>query len=408
MAQATNTTTAGALLKELYTLPPVRVLNDKSFLHDKLTKEKAEMDFSGKYVRFPVTMRRALGRGSRADGGTLPSAIAEDIQDAKVYMKQHYYALEWTEVVEEATKGREGAFEKVVTMKMKNVAIDMAKELNRQWYNAANGALCGVTDTAAGLTITVTDPQFLHVNDLVDIVATNGTPITNGTARTITAINITTKVVTLDSSGGNVDPTGAEILVLNGNFGNEIEGLRSITNVGRVLHSIDSNAYPEWDGNIVNVSGAVAGESSFERIDDKVGRRGRGDVDLRLTTRGIRRRLADEFASQRRYLDEKAMDIKAGYKTISVNGVETVIDDDCPRGYVFAAKRDNLKVLKMTDPGFVETEAADGAYIELKNSTTAGKKEAVWQAWYRYHCTLVCTDPGTTGVIPDAEDDTDY
>src|SRR5688500_6816630 len=122
MAQTSNTTTQGALLKELYTLPPVRVLNDKSLLHDKLTKEQATLDFSGKYVRWPVTVQRSLGRGSRGDGGILPTAIAEVDLEAKALAKFHYYALEWTEVLEEVTKGREGAFENAVSRKMKNIS----------------------------------------------------------------------------------------------------------------------------------------------------------------------------------------------------------------------------------------------------------------------------------------------
>lgn len=409
MSQTTNQSTAGPLLKELLTLPPIRVLNDTSFLHDKLTKEQAQLDFSGKYARYPVTLRRALGRASRGDGGLMPVAVAEDIQDAKVYMKMHYYALEWSEAVEEATKNQEGAFEKVVTMKMKNVATDMAKELNRQWYNRASGALANCTNTAAGLTITVDDTQFVQVGDLIDIVAPDtGVAITNGTGRSVTAVNRTTSVVTLDSGGGNVDPAGTEIVVLNGNYGNEIDGLRYVATADRSLYGIDSTNYDNWDGKYLDAAGAIAGESLFERIYDRIGKRGAGNMDTYITTRGVRRRLADEFASQRRYLNEKATDIKAGYQIVEVNNQEAVIDDDCPHGVVFAFKRDVLKVLKMTDPGFIETEAGNAAYIELKNSTTAtGKKEAVWQTWYRYHCTLVATDPSLVGQIANAEDDGD-
>src|SRR5689334_14245503 len=101
---ASNTTTQAALLKELYTLPPVRVLNDKSWIHDNIAKEIAKLDFSGKYIRFPVTVQRELGGGSRGDGGVLPQASAAVDVEAKALMQQHYFGLEWTELVEEVSK----------------------------------------------------------------------------------------------------------------------------------------------------------------------------------------------------------------------------------------------------------------------------------------------------------------
>lgn len=419
MAQtATAGTSHAADLKELYSLPPVRALNDKSWIHDNIVKSKAtDVDFSGKYVRFPVTVRRALGRGSRGEAGDLPINIEEVEVEAKAYIKQHYYALEWAETLELVSKNKEGAFESFVTKKMKNVGTDLAKDLNRQWYNPTVGrlALC-TTDDSAGLTFTVDNAQYIQVGDIIDVHNTStGAVITAGKARLVTAVNRSTNVITIDTNAtvysgadsGNINVAGTETVCLTGNYGNESEGLRSFADTSRSLHGIDSSTYEEWDGNEINLSGTpVIGESSIERIDDKVGRRGRGDVDVHLTTRGIRRRLADEFAAQRRYLNEKATDIKAGYKVIEVNGVDTVIDDDCPEGYFFAGRTETLALLKLTEPGFLETEAGDGALIELKNGTVAGTKKAVFQAWYRYHVSLACQDPGGWGMITGGEDDT--
>lgn len=418
MASTATQTTHAALLKELYTLPPVRALNDRSFLHDKVTKETdIDVDFSGKYARFPVTVRRALGRGSRADGGDLPQNIEEVEVEAKAYIKQHYYAVEWSESLEEVAKNKAGAFENFISRKMKNVGGDMAKELNRQWYNPLTGRLatCNTND-AAGLTFHVDNAQYIQVGDIIDVVD-SGTlvAIASATAREVTAVNRTTNVVTISTTAtsyasagsGNIDVAGTEYVVVTGNAGNESEGLRAFGDTGRTLHTINSSTYEEWDGNKIALTGSpVIGESSIERLDDKIGRRGRGDADIHLTTRGIRRRLADEFASQRRYLNEKAVDIKAGYKMVEVNGVDTVIDDDCPESYFFAGQLDELALLKLTEPGFIETEAGDGAYIELKNGSSAGTKKAIWQTWYRYHVALACKDPGTWGFISGGEDET--
>jgi hypothetical protein len=407
-----NTTTQAALLKELYTLPPVRVLNDKSWLHDNVAKEIAKLDFSGKYIRFPVTVQRELGGGSRGDGGILPQASAAVDVEARALMQQHYYALEWTELIEEVSKNEAGSFENVVSRKMKTVATDMAKGLNRQWYNPLIGAVESSLATSSGASTVTTStakyPQYVRVGDTLDVVTlSTGVAVTNGTGRVVQSISAA-GVITFGGTGdpgGNLAVTaGTHGLVITGNYGNEVVGLRGFAETGRTLHNINSSTYPGWDGTKLNVSGAIAGESSFEQLYDRVGERGRGDIDTFLTTRGIRRRLADEFASQRRYLNEKATDIKAGYRMIEVNGTETVIDDDCPKGYVFALSRDVLKLMQLTKPGFLED--GNGARIELKDHTVAGQKVAAYQAWYRYHVSMVCTDPARVGMIPDCEDDT--
>ena len=403
-----NTTNTGAILKELYSLPPVRVLRDKSYLHDKLAKEKPTMDFSGRYAYFPVTLQRNLGRGSRGDAGILPTAGTETIDDAKVYIKRHYYALEWSEAIEVASKNKEGAFENVVTMKMKNVAIDMAKEANRQLYNAAQGKLGVISAGAASTTQTFASVQYIFPGDSIDFITANGQ--TNTGTRTVSSVNRTASTIVVDST---VTTTTNDFVVLQGNFAvsgtggesYEVEGLRLICDDARTLHTIDSATYEEWDGNEIAMAGATAGESSFEQLYDKVGARQRGDIDTYLTTRGIRRRLADEFASQRRYLNEKAVDIKAGYSAIEVNGKTCVIDDDAPKKTVFALTLDTLKIMEAIKPGFLETEAGDGAVVELKDHTTAGGKVAVWQSWYRYHWTLACVDPGRNGMLTGCADE---
>jgi hypothetical protein len=414
---ASNTTTQAALLKELYTLPPVRVLNDKSWIHDNIAKEIAQLDFSGKYIRFPVTVQRELGGGSRADGGVLPVASAAVDVEAKALMQQHYYGLEWTELVEEVSKSQQGAFENVVSRKMKTVATDMAKGLNRQWYNPLIGAIESSLSTTSGAsTVTVSTaayPQYVRVGDTVDVVTlSTGVAVSNGTGRVVSAIS-SAGVITFGGTGdpgGNVSVTaGTHGLVITGNYGNEVVGLRGFADTARTLHNVNSSTYPSWDGNEFTVSGAVAGESAFEQLFDRVGERGRGDVDTFIGTRGIRRRLADEFASNRRYLNEMATSPKAGYRRIdlAVGGAsaELVIDDDCPKGYAFAFKRDVLKLMQLTKPGFLE-DGSGGARIELKDHTTAGQKVASYQAWYRYHVSMVCTDPALVGAIPDAADDT--
>lgn len=413
MSQTTDLTTLAADLKELYTLPPQRLLNDKSFLHNKLTKEQAVMDASGKYTTWPNTIRRSLGRGSRGDSAILPDAIAEVVVSAQAPIKRHYHTLEWSDAIEQASKNKEGAFESVVTMKMRNLALDLAKDVNRQWYNGSLGQLGVVATGANSASQTLTSVQYINVGDKIEIHSATGSATRAGTPCWIATKNKATKVITLVDSAGSaqvVNTTTGDILAVAGSVvagspatNYEVEGLRFICDTGRTLHNINSTTYPEWDGVKKTLTGQVAGESLFEQLYDDVGENGRGDIDLYLATRGERRRLVDEFASQRRWVNEKTTDIAAGFDSIEVNGKPCVIDDDCPKGEVFALSTETLKVLQMTEPGFVQSSEGN-ARIELKVNGD-GQHLAVYQAFYRYYMTLVCTDPARNGRITGAADD---
>lgn len=417
MAQTSDLTSFGADLKELYTLPPVRAVNDRSFMHNKLTKEQAVTDYSGEKAVFPVTLRRSLGRSSRGDNAVLPDAISEVMVQAEVLMKQHYYGIEWSDLLEKASKNKEGAWEKVVTMKMKNLSLDLAKEANRQLYNGKYGSLGTVATGANSATQTLQTLQYVNVGDKVDFIDPTAATKRNANPLFVASKNKSTKAITLVNAAGAgtaVNTTTLDLMIISGNVvvggtpvNYEIEGLGHITADQRILHNIDSSVYDEWDGFELSAANGVASESLFEQLYDGIGERGRGDMDVYTTSRGIRRQLVEEFASQRRWIDDKGTDLTVGYESIQVNGKPCVIDDDHPKGKVFGLTMDTLKIMQLSEPGFVQSEAG-GAEIQLKATadTTSGaiSHQATYQAWYSYYFTLACVDPARNGVITDAAD----
>ena len=324
----TDKSNTGALLKELYALPPVRVLRDKSYLHDKLVKEVAELDFAGKYVRWPVTIQRNLGRGSRGDAGILPVAGTEVVKDATVFMKQHYQALEWSEAIEVASKNKAGAFENIVTLKMKTVAIDMAKEANRQHYNGATGSFATLTTNAAASAALVVDTaQYFQVGDIIDIFSA-GVIVAAGTGVSVLSINKATKTVTV-SAAQTLTAANVVTFHLGGNFGNECEGLRVICAKDRILHGIDSSVagQDEWSGNVRPLASAVAGEASFELLKDDVGERQREGLFAEHRLAGTQR------------CDRPAC-MQAGRQRV-INRVDVGLGDQ--RGVIFGDVRDAMR-----------------------------------------------------------------
>jgi hypothetical protein len=245
--------------------------------------------------------------------------------------------------------------------------------------------------------------QYLRVNMEIDVLNIS-TGAAGAAGVTITAVNRTTKVVTV---GTAVTATATTFGVYKaGARNNEMDGLRNITGTGRILHGINSATAGNefWNGARRDAATAVAGEGLFEQLADDVGANGQGDVEVFLTTRGIRRRLADTYQSTKRFNDAKAVEIHGGYTAIFVNEIPVVIDDDIPKGWAFALRDNAFRWMQLGEPDWLK-DPRTGVAWQLAMGSTLGRRRAAWQAWFIWYAALACLAPNQTGAIINAQDD---
>ena len=291
----------------------------------------------------------------------------------------------------------------------------MKKDLNRQAFgNGPIGGLTTVRAASTGTTVNVTSVQYLQVGDVVDVlVASTGATTLGVVGATVTA-RVTTagaETITIDTAlAGSADTTYS--VYVSGSYNNEMDGLQNIAGTSRSLHSINSATAGNefWNAHSVNAgtsdaATAVAGESLFEQLADNVGATGNGEVEVFLTTRGIRRRLADTYQSQKRYNDAQAVNVHGGYSAIMVNEIPVVADDDCTKKRAFGFSKSALKWFEQTKPGWLE-DPQDGQVFHLRDGATAGLKVASWDAWWRWYAALGSVAPNRTGRIQFASDET--
>ncbi len=407
---ATQTlSTADAILKDLYVGPVIEQLNQKTYMLDQIDRDVDSVDHTGRRAIVPLHTARNRGRGSRGDNSNLPVAGKQSWQDAIIPIRYHYYGMELTDPSIEAAKGNEGSFLNLLEAETKGVANDMRKDINRQVFGDGTGLLATVRANSTSTTVNVDQGvKDIQIGDPVDVLQiSDGTVNSVGVANTtVTArsANSSTPTITIaDALAGTA--TTSYAVYIAGSYGKEMDGLRNITNDSRTLHSINSATAGNefWNGQEINASSAVVGESLFEQLADKVGATGNGEVTTFLTTRGIRRRLADTYQSQKRFNDAKAVDIHGGYSAIMVNEIPVIADDDCPKGYVFGFDKSAFKWFEQTKPGWLEQK--DGGVFHLKDGSTAQTKMNVWQAWFRWYAALGCVAPNRTGRILSADDD---
>jgi hypothetical protein len=391
--------TADAILKDLYVGPIIEQLNYKTFMLDQIERDSDSIDFTGRRAIVPVHIRRNRKRGSITDGGTLPVPGYQADTDAIVNIRYHFQGISLTEQTIKQATGNEGSFVNVLDRETRMLSQDMRKDINRQVYGDGTGTLATVA-SAAGAALTVDSTQYLEVDDPVDVRQANGT--LRGSANVL-SINRTTKVVTLD-----VAVTGSaatDIVTIQGNYGLEMDGLRNMSGTTGTLHGINrSTAGNEfWQGKRRSAAGNVAGEGLFEQLIDDVGAGGNGEVDVIVTSRGIRRRLADTYQSQKRFTDANATRINGGYTAIMVNEVPVIADDDCPRGWAFAINKDAFKWFEVAAPDWLRSQ--NGQVWHLATSGTGSGRRAAWEAWFEWFAALGTLAPNRLGAIPDAQDD---
>jgi energy-converting hydrogenase Eha subunit B len=398
--------TADAILKDLYRGPIIEQLNYKTYMLDRIERDSDSVDFTGRRAIFPIHSAPNFSPTSFTDGGTLATPGKQVWVDGIVNIKYHNGAVEITDqAVRQANGDNSGAFVNLLDAETKGLARDMRKQMNRQIFGTgAAGTITALASSpAASNTVTVVSTQYLRVGMPIDIVT-----IANGTVKaaavTITAINRTTKVLTL--SANVTATTTTDGIVKPGAWGNEMEaGLRAVASTNRTLHGIDSSVAGNdyWNGKVVDAASAVAGESLFEQLADQVGAEGQGEVDAFLTTRGIRRRLADTYQSTKRFVDAKAVEIHGGYTAIFVNEIPVISDDDVPKGFAFAINEAMWKWFQLADPDWLESK--DGTVWHLADGSTAGSKRAAWQAWIIWYASLASMAPNQVGAIINAADD---
>jgi hypothetical protein len=398
---------ADAILKDKYVGPIVEVLNNKTWLLDKIKRESQYIDHTGRRVIRPLHTKRNRGRGSTssAGGGTLPTAGKQGWSDAIITMRRHFYGIEIDDAVKEASKSNEGAFVNVLTAETQGVATDMNVDMNRQMYGEGTGNLGSVTanQNIGDTTVVLDSVQYVHVDDPIDVrKRSDGTVGVAGAF--VTDVNVATKTVTFTPAlTGNIDNTFG--VYIKGNRLNETDGLRNMIATNRTLHGIDSSvaAGRFFNATEKTAGGNIAGEDLFEQLDDDTSTRGNSSIDVFLTTKGIRRRLANQYTSQKRYNDAKAVDIHGGYSAIFVNETPVVPDDQCPKGFVFGLANGAFEWHEQTKPGWFEDP--EGKIWHLKPANPGPGFEATWEAWFRWYATPACHAPGQTGRIIACQDD---
>lgn len=379
--------TVDAITKEIYQGKIRNQLNEEAIGWKRIerTSEGVESQVGGKYVTFPIRIKRNQGIGARNELEQLPDAGQQSWVSVRVALNYLYGRVRLSGQVIELADSNYQAFASAMDLEMTGLKNDLAKDMNHQFYGDGLGTKASFTSSAtptATNTVTVDSVKRLEVGQQIDIVTTAGA--VGAANRQITAINQDTRVVTFDGAAWTATGSTNYIIVRTGNYNREITGLGGIVTSTGALFNVDPTVVPQWAA-IVDANGGTnrpLSEGLMITLTDRVRVNG-GRTSLILTGLGVRRAYFNLLSQQRRY--PSTTNFEGGFTGLAFNNgreIPVVDDPDAPDNTMYFLDEDKLKIYRAHDwqwmqrdgsiwkwvTNFDAYEAVINSYLELGTS----------------------------------------
>lgn len=308
------------------------------------------IDFVGNEFRIPLRTTRNQGIGSRNENETLPAPGNEGYTYITEPLKYHYGLFNITGQLIKASESNEGAFKRALSVEMNGVTDSLKRKMNIDAYGNASGNLTLVRTNATAVTFDVDSTINFQVGEIVDIVDTTGVTY-KANARTVTALSRASRTLTISGAAPTVvvgdrivrassDSTSGSP---NNDLNKTINGLENIVDSTGTLHGLDPSSATYWASTEIDASSGVVGDDLLRQLVDGIGFESGDDEELVLiTTRGVRKRYANQLTQFKRFNDAQSVKLRGGFTAIMFDDKPMVIDDQCPTGRVYGLNTDQL------------------------------------------------------------------
>lgn len=355
-------TTATNILKEIYE-PRIREQLQNHLKTSKRIEQTSEgvtSEVGGKYVVFPIHVKRNHGIGARLEMEELPVAKNQGYARAQVGLSYQYGSIRLSGQSMELAQSNFQAFASVLDQEVNGVQTDLAKDYNRQIYGTSVGALMTVSGANTTTTIPTGNTQYMEVGMVVDIYDSTGTTLKTAAAGVeVTAVTKDTSIVL--ATAPSTATAANDIVVRHGSLNREMIGLEQIVDDSTTLFNINPATEPVWKS-VINSNAGVnraLSESLMIKMVDDIYTNG-GNTTAIFTTLGVRRSYFNLLVQQRRYCDTK--EFEGGFKGLAFttdNGEIPLISDvDCQPNRMYFLNEKEFKLYRESDWSFMDRDGS--------------------------------------------------
>jgi hypothetical protein len=356
--------TVDAITKEVYQGKIQNQLQEEAVGYKRMERSSSgvESQVGGKYVTFPLRVKRNVGIGYRNELEQLQVAGQQGYVSVRVPLRYGYGRVRLSGQTMELASENYQAFADAMQLEMDGLKNDIAKDTNRIFYGDGLGTLATLTANATANTATANSTQYLEVGQQIDIVSTAGA--VRGSNRQILTINPATGAFTYDGADITTDITG-DLVVRTGNYGREPQGLTSIVAASGTLFNVDPTVQPLWKAT-VNANGGTPralSEGLMIKMTDDVRVAG-GKTSLILMSLGVRRAYFNLLSQQRRYTNTK--DFAGGLTGLAFNNgreIPVVEDVDAPAGKAWFLDESKFKIYRDKDWSWLNKDGSTWKWV---------------------------------------------
>ncbi len=376
------------LLKEVYE-PSLRdqLQSDQITLKRiEQTSEGVTSEVGGKYVTFPIRVKRNHGIGARAENTPLPNAQSQKYASARVSLSYLYGAAELTGQTMKLAQKDFQAFASALEQELSGLKENLSKDMNRQTYGTSAGILATANGAGSTTTFVCSDAEaiYLELGMIIDIWDTSAAGLMTGGPFEITGISSAggTTTVTFTGAAGAATASG-DTLHRAGSRNLETIGLKEIVSDSGTLYNINPATEPVWKSVVNNNGGTLRAlsEGLMIKVADDVRKNG-GRTTVIFTTMGVRRAYFNLLVQQRRYTNTK--EFAGGFTglafTTDWGEIPVVSDWDCQANRMYYVNEKELKLYREDDWSFMDY---DGSKWQRK-ITSSGNYDAYQTMMYKY------------------------
>lgn len=272
-------TTASGILKNVYEGPIVDQINSPDVLLKFINRNSRDI-VEGNQIVGSIRLRPSQGIGSRAEMVALPTPGNAVWGQPTDTLKHLYGVMQLSGPLIRATENNAGAFNRAIKAEAEAMTTGLSLDLQRQVYGTETDdgqiAVCGTT--TASLTVqlaTNSNMRYFEVGMVVDLFTISTlVTITDGTARTITAIDETNFTITF--AGNVVTTTNLVAVYRAGNESGEMHGLEAVISTNS-LHGINpaTGSNGRFKGNVNTTFGAFSIAKFQSEVDNAHNRSGK-------------------------------------------------------------------------------------------------------------------------------------
>lgn len=321
------------------------------------------------------------GTGSIPESGALPVAGGHQYVNFESDLKNIAGVLHLSDKVIKASKDNKAAFVSALQSETESLKRSAKLTYARQFYLDGSGKLTACDVTNDSNVVNVANVQYLVEGMIIDIVDATGTPITNGRARRIAAIDRKNKKVVLMGSD-KVTTTSDNFIVEQGSFNNEMTGLNAIFAQTGTIYGLDKSQYPWLVPYVKDNAGALSDKLIIDTIIDRENETG-CKIDMIMCHPLVYTAYYDYLETTKRNVN--TLTLQGGFTALSINGIPMAQDRFMPAQTMDLLDTTKFKIHRLADWEWMDQ---DGAILKWDNGYAAYKAVLI------KYCELICDQPG--------------